>query len=266
MRATGCCSCVCDWLHTTWTLSRRTLLATLRDPGVLLVRTLAAVSIGALTGVVFYQTTSVDARVKANLFVMCIFGLFCIPALSRYIEERVLFLRERAAGFYGTGAYFLAATAVELPVLGCVVAAYAPSSYFLIGLRPTAGAFATFTAVLVVVTLTGFSISQLVAACSRTVERAIAVYMLVFVYALLLGGFIIEKDKLPEDARWLVYTSFYYWGFGALVMNEFEGQPQVLRSLGFADGPGIWASVAILGGFFLALRVLAFVALWTTRH
>ena len=131
---------------------------------------------------------------------------------------------------------------------------------------PTAGAFATFTAVLVVVTLTGFSISQLVAACSRTVERAIAVYMLVFVYALLLGGFIIERSQLPHDARWLVYTSFYYWGFGALVMNEFEGQPQVLRSLGFADGPGIWASVAILGGFFVALRVLAFVALWTTRH
>ena len=67
--------------------------------------------------------------------------------------------------------------------------------------------------------------------------------MLIFVYALLLGGFIIEKTKLPDDAQWLVYTSFYYWGFGALVLNEFEGQPQVIKGLGFADAPGIWECV-----------------------
>lgn len=196
---------------------------------------------------------------------MCIFGLFCIPALSRYIDERVLFLRERAAGAYGTGAYYVATALVELPVLVCVVVAYAPSSYWLIGLRPTLEAFLTFTAILVAVSLTGFSISQLVAACSQTVERAIAAYMLVFVYALLFGGFIIDKDQLPESARWLVCTSFYYWGFGALIRNEFVDQPQVLASLGFSDGPGVWASVAILVGFMVVLRTATFVALWATH-
>ena len=67
-------------------------------------------------------------------------GLFCIPALSRYIEERVLFLRERAGGAYGTGAYYIATALVELPVLMCVVVAYAPSSYWLVGLRGKSGA------------------------------------------------------------------------------------------------------------------------------
>ena len=83
----------------------------------------------------------------------------------------MLFLRERASRAYDTPSYYVATTLVELPVLVCIVALYAPSSYFLIGLRRTAGAFATFTAVLVVVTLTGFSISQLVASCSKSVER-----------------------------------------------------------------------------------------------
>ena len=196
---------------------------------------------------------------------MCVFGLFCIPALSRYIEERVLFLRERSAGTYNTAAYYIATTLVELPVLVLVVLAYAPSSYFLVGLRHTPGAFCTFTTVLTTVTLTGFSISQLVAACSRSVERAVAVYMLVFVYALLLGGFIVDKDKLPEGAQWLTGTSFYYWGFGALIMNEFAGNEPVLRGLGFADGPGIWESVGVLGAYIVVLRLLTFVALWATR-
>jgi hypothetical protein len=38
---------------------------------------------------------------------------------DRYIEDRVLFVRERAANYYTTGAYFTATLCVEVRGLGC---------------------------------------------------------------------------------------------------------------------------------------------------
>ena len=58
----GCGGAVCEWMRSIATLSRRTLLATLRDPGVLAIRTLAAVAIGALTGIVFCMLSRASNR------------------------------------------------------------------------------------------------------------------------------------------------------------------------------------------------------------
>ena len=159
-------------------------------------------------------------------------------------------------------------TAPQVPILIGVVILYAAASYWLVGMRPTAGAFAMFTLVLCLVVLTGFSLCQLISACVSTVERAIAIYMLLLVYSLLLGGFIIGPKALPQPAKPLLYTSFYYWGFEALCVNEFgstaDGE-KTLADLGFT-GVSIWHNVIILAGFVLVLRAFAFVALWRTRY
>lgn len=72
-----------DAVRTAVVLTHRTLLSTMRDRGVVVIRTGAAVLIGLLVGACFYQS-SVGPRINALLFVMCVFALFCVPAISRY--------------------------------------------------------------------------------------------------------------------------------------------------------------------------------------
>lgn len=67
--------------------TKRQFLQTLRDPGIVYIRTGAALAIGILVGLIFFrQDQSVPAgRVNALLFLMCVFGLFCLVcAASRF--------------------------------------------------------------------------------------------------------------------------------------------------------------------------------------
>ncbi len=72
-------------------LTHRAWLATVRDPAIMYFRTGAACGIAALIGIIFFQTkTSV---VRALLFLMCVFSLFCLPAITRYTEDRLIYSR-----------------------------------------------------------------------------------------------------------------------------------------------------------------------------
>ena len=114
-----------SWCGQTCTLIRRTALVTARDPAILYIRTAAALGVGGLVGGIFHGQSRDDSsagnRINVILFVMCCFSLFCLPAISNYCEERLIFVRERAAGRYSTGCYFVATMAVEIPLLALVV-------------------------------------------------------------------------------------------------------------------------------------------------
>ena len=47
-------------------------------------------------GLIFYgqprDESSAGNRINVILFVMCCFSLFCLPAISRYFEERLTFV------------------------------------------------------------------------------------------------------------------------------------------------------------------------------
>jgi hypothetical protein len=106
-------------------LTRRLLLVTARDPSVLWIRIGVGIAIGALVGLIFLNEgqvpSSIGARTNVILFVMCCFSLFCLPAIARFFTDRLVFVRERQAGRYGTTAYFFSCMAVEMPLLAAIV-------------------------------------------------------------------------------------------------------------------------------------------------
>ncbi len=103
----------------------------------------------------------------------------------RYFEDRLLFVRERAAGCYTTGSYFFASTLIEIPLLAGVVLVYSAPTYFLVGLNPDGGRFAWFLLTLFCVINVGFAYAQLFAAFARSVNVAIGWFMFVLVYSLM---------------------------------------------------------------------------------
>lgn len=104
----------------------------------------------------------------------------------------------------------------------------------MIGLEPRLENFGFLLVVIFVVVNTGFSVAQLISAGLlflasvvyllgvKTMSMGITLYALFIVHNLLLGGFIVEKKMMPENLQWLIFTSYFYYGFQALVSNEFE--------------------------------------------
>jgi len=208
-------------------LIQRTWKDTVRDSNVIYVRTFAAVFVATLLGIFFFQNTGTgdEAVDRSNgiLFLMCCFALFALPSISKFIEERVLFTREHSSGCYGALPYLLSHFLVELPILALTVLCYGVISYYMIGFRPEIKYFAFFVVTEFLVVQVGYGVCQMIAAFVSTNNVAIALYVVFLLYSLLLGGFIIRVDQLPSFLSWIVYTSYFYYGFAALIVNEFEG-------------------------------------------
>jgi hypothetical protein len=91
-------------------------------------------------------------------------------------------------------------------------------------------------------------------------NMAIAIYMVVLVYNLLLGGFIVAKNALPDKLQWAVQTSYFFYGFESLCVNEFENKPygeDVLQSMGF-EKKNKFLDLYVLIGVFITLRIVAY--------
>ncbi|KAI9004510.1 P-loop containing nucleoside triphosphate hydrolase protein [Hyaloraphidium curvatum] len=248
-------------------MTERTMLQTLRDPGIIYIRTGAALGIALLVGLIFFQQPqdSQGQRVNGLLFLMNVFALFCLPAISQQISDRLLFQRERASGIVNTPAYFLSGMAVEVPLLIVVAVLYGTISYWMVGFYPAASNFFIYLLIITLVILVGFSATQVASSVSSSVPVGIAIYMIILVYSLLLGGFMISKDDLPAGAQWVVYTSYYWFGFSGLMVNEFQDRPYgpaLLARQGMA-GITVWSQIGCLVAFMVGFRLLAFVLLST---
>ena len=79
----------------------------------------------------------------------------------------------------------------------------------------------------------------------------------------------IQANDLPVGARWALKTSYFFFGFEALMVNEFRGKADasghvwgddVLRGMDMLDG-NKWIDLASLAGFFLGFRLVALLQL-----
>jgi len=130
----------------------------------------------------------------------------------------------------------------------------------MVGLQPGASHFFYFFIVIFLVIIVGFSVAQLISAAVRTVSMAIAVYMIVLVYSLLLGGFIVPGPSIPSPIRWALRTSYFQYGFEALCINEFQDKSygqDVLVSLDMQDGNAN-VDIAALVVIFVGLRTITY--------
>ncbi len=96
----------------------------------------------------------------------------------------------------------------------------------------------------------------------------------------ILGGFYINSGSLPIGSQWVRYLSMVYWGFQALVLNEFEGETftctpsdtgcrttgaEVINSLAF-ENASIGKSVGLLIVLTVGFHLLGYTGLVLARQ
>lgn len=206
-------------------LSQRTWRNLYRNPMLMLTHYAISILLGVLCGFLFYGLTDdikgFQNRLGLFFFILALFGFSTLTSLTVFSTERLLFVRERANGYYHPITYFAAKVVFDivplrlLPpiIMGMIV-------YPMTGLIPAWGEFFRFILVLVLFNLAAANICLFIGIVFRDIGVANLIGSLVMLFSLLFAGLLLNHDAIPDSALWLQTLSIFHYGFEALIVNE----------------------------------------------
>ncbi|CAJ2499778.1 Uu.00g026310.m01.CDS01 [Anthostomella pinea] len=261
-------------------LSERTWKNLYRNPLLMLTHYAIAILLAVLSGYLFYGLTDdipgFQNRLGLFFFLLALFGFSTLTSLNVFASERLLFVRERANGYYSPITYFVAKVLFDIiplriipPILmGAII-------YPMTGLIPDAPHFFTFMLILVLFNLAAAAICLFIGIVCKDGSVANLIGSLVMLFSLLFAGLLLNHDKIPDAAMWLQSLSIFHYGFEALIVNEVikltlvdkkyglditVPGAAILSSFGF-DNSAKWMDVVNLGIFAAVFVVLAYGAM-----
>ncbi|KAJ5175009.1 ABC transporter G family member [Penicillium canariense] len=206
-------------------LSQRTWRNLYRNPMLMLTHYAIAILLAVLSGYLFYGLTDdikgFQNRLGLFFFILALFGFSTLTSLTVFSTERLLFVRERANGYYHPVTYFAAKVVFDIVplrlippiIMGIIV-------YPMTGLIPAWPEFLRFVLVLVLFNLAAACICLFIGIIFRDGGVANLIGSLVMLFSLLFAGLLLNHDAIPASALWLQSLSIFHYGFEALIVNE----------------------------------------------
>jgi ABC-type multidrug transport system permease subunit len=148
-------------------------------------------------------------------------GLFSV--VNTFPLERAIVLRERSAGTYDVGPYYVAKCISELPGIIFFPSLFGIIVYWAVGLNGSLTRFLTFLVATVLTAFTAGGLGTAISACASSVEAASAAAPPFMIIMILFGGFYINADNVPDAVSWVQQVSFIRHCFEALCINEYRG-------------------------------------------
>lgn len=263
-------------------LTTRASKNAIRNEFIIRVRLFQSIFIGVLAGLVFINSThgTVAAQIQSLsgvLYFLSVNQFFgsATAVLSIFAQEKMVFLREYRAGYYGLSAYYFSKVLVELPYQIIFPALLLLIAYYIIGLNPTFSAYLLASSLLIFCAITGSAIGTFISAIFDDVAMALAVLPLFLLPVLLFSGLFVNSGNFPVWLSWLQYGSPVRYSFSGLLQNQFNsytfnncdtriqdcsGQ-RALIQLGFGNDlpPGIL--IAILSAIYVIFVTAGYLAL-----
>ncbi|KAG0297046.1 hypothetical protein BGZ98_000722 [Dissophora globulifera] len=225
-------------------LADRTLKNIYRDPMLMLAHYCMSIFLGLLCGALFYKVTDdipgFQNRMGVFFFMCSLFGFSCLSILPSFAQERILFVRERANGYYAPWTYYLSKVLFDIvplrvipPMLmGLVI-------YTMVGLVEEWTEFGRFFLVLVLFNFTAAGVCLMIGIVFEEVGVANLMSSLVMLFSMLFGGLFLNKDSIPKNLAWLQKLSFFNYAFEALLVNEIAFLHLIQKEYGLSiDVPG----------------------------
>ena len=279
-------------------LSQRTWRNLYRNPMLMLTHYAVAVVLAVLSGWLFYGVTddigAFQNRLGLFFFLLALFGFSTLTSLTVFSSERLIFVRERANGYYSPITYFAAKVFFDVVplrlippiVMGIIV-------YPLAGLVPKWGQFFIFILVLVLFNLAAAAICLTIGIVFKQPPVANLIGSLVMLFSLLFAGLLLNlnHDTTQMLTQWMqmvslpYYTetirtdcpqlSIFHYAYEALIVNEVSRLrlkdhrygldievpgASILSAFGF-DNLALWNDVIGLAVFGASFIIIAYICM-----
>ncbi|KXN86065.1 putative ATP-dependent permease [Leucoagaricus sp. SymC.cos] len=260
-------------------LSGRAFKNLYRDPALLATHYLSAIALAVISGLFYHNVTNDIAGFQNRLglffFTLALFGFSCLSSLGLFANERILFMRERANGYYSTFTYFSSKILFDiLPLRFVPPLIFGGIVYGLVGLVPTVASFWKFMLALVLFNLTTASVVLLLSIVFDSISVASLVGTLVMLFNLMFTGLLINRDTVPAFFQWLHTISFFHAAFEALAVNELRylqlkevkygveldvPAATILSTFGLRAQSYWWPNISLLGIFFVVFTATSYI-------
>ncbi|KUJ14979.1 ABC transporter-like protein [Mollisia scopiformis] len=218
------------FIRQTRVLTARTFKTTYRDPMGMAGSLSEAVLMGILTGWVFFALKRDESGIRSREG-----ALYNAAALQGYLIlmfetyrltiDIELFDREHNENVVDVVPFLLSRRIArffteDLPV----PLAYSTIFYWMAGFRAEAGTFLTFFAIVFINQYIAVTYAAACVAASRTFAAASLIANLGYTIQSMACGYFVQANSIPVYVRWLKWTAYVFYAFGALCANEFAGQ------------------------------------------
>jgi ABC-type multidrug transport system ATPase subunit len=280
-------------------LSRRTWRNLYRNPMLMLTHYAVAIVLAVLSGWLFYGVTddigAFQNRLGLFFFLLALYGFSTLTSLTVFSSERLIFVRERANGYYAPITYFAAKVLFDVVplrlippiVMGIIV-------YPMAGLVPKWGEFFIFILVLVLFNLAAAAICLTIGILFKQPPVANLFGSLVMLFSLLFAGLLLNlnHDTTQMATQWLQHVSIndlcsmfrqltceqlsiFHYAYEALLVNEVAKLrlkdhrygldievpgASILSAFGF-DNLALWNDVIGLAVFGATFIIIAYIAM-----
>ncbi|KAI0359792.1 hypothetical protein OH77DRAFT_1419119 [Trametes cingulata] len=262
-------------------LSGRAFKNLYRDPALLAAHYISAIVVAVICGFFFQNITDDIAGFQNRLgiffFTLALFGFSCLSSLNLFANERILFMRERANGYYSSFTYFASKILFDiLPLRVVPPLVFGGIIYGWIGLVPEVSTFWKFMLTLVLFNLTTASVILLLSIAFASTSVSSLVGTLIMLFNLLFTGLLINRKSVPKAFQWLHTVSFFHAAFEALAVNELRylqlheekygvnidvPAAAILSTFGLRAESFWWPNISLLGIFFGTFTVASYLVL-----
>ena len=210
-------------------LTARTFKITYRDPMGMVGSLLEAFSMAILTGWIFLNLDGSLAGIRSREG-----ALYTAAALQGYLIlifetyrltiDIELFDREYAEGVISVPSFLISRRLARVIVEDLPVPLiYSVIFYFMVDFDAHAGQFFVFFAVNLLMHYIAVTLSMVCVSVVRNFAGASLIANMAYTLQSLGCGYFVQSNQIPVWMRWLKWTAYVFYGFGALTANEFVG-------------------------------------------
>ncbi|KAJ3167487.1 ATP-binding cassette sub- G member 2 [Geranomyces variabilis] len=148
---------------------------------------------------------------------------FAMPVAILFPTHKTILMRERAGLSYRVSTFFISKLVAELPLAFAWTIIFNATVYWMMHLQRDVSKFLLFQAINLAIVWACIGLGMIVGAASPSVEVAQMVAPLSVVLFVIFSGFLVSSNDLLPVFVWIQYLSPLYYGFRALMQNEFRG-------------------------------------------